>query len=297
MTGIHKRSAEKRSSSYNNMLCPILQPLRLYSKATNSINDKTDFMAFESTVEITRGGVETKHGALKENPVSETESFDLVFAIPAPITIVRSNIAAFEEDSVRTLLTRYEGVDVLPKGWRQGPSSKGIQVVYGEVAGNGSEWYTMKTTATLNVTASKAARTLMRNDMVPKFDEMTKEVKVMEKLSNASEIRHVTAKSVMFTAARDFSVVSTYREESNGRILIATRSVEYIPERKGYVRATVLISGYVVIPHPTDSNMCEMSVIAHMDLGGNLPARVVRYLGLSAPIKLVEKIREIVLIA
>ncbi|EGZ06410.1 hypothetical protein PHYSODRAFT_319813 [Phytophthora sojae] len=250
-------------------------------------------MAFESTVEITRGGVETKQGApQQEAPVGESESA-LTFAIPAPIAAVRANVQAFEEDSIRKLLTRYEGLDVLPSGWRDGPSSKGIQVVYGEVAG--SEWYTMKTTGTLHVSAAKAAQLLMRCDMVPKFDEMTKEVKAMEKLSDASEVRRVTAKSVMFTAARDFSVVSTYRQEASGRILIATRSVEYVPERKGYVRATILISGYVVTPHPTKPNECEMSVIAHMDLGGNLPAMVVRYLGLSAPIKLVEKIHEVTL--
>ncbi|KAL4166626.1 hypothetical protein KRP22_013881 [Phytophthora ramorum] len=248
-------------------------------------------MAFESTVEITRGGVETKQGApQQETPVAEADTA-MTFAILAPIASVRANIQAFEEDSIRLLLTRYDGLDVLPNGWRQGPSSKGIQVVYGEIAG--SEWYSMKTTGTLHVSAAKAAQILMRCDMVPKFDEMTKEVKTMEKLSDASEVRRVTAKSVMFTAARDFSVVSTYREEASGRLLIATRSVEYVPERKGYVRATILISGYVVTPHPSNPNMCEMSVIAHMDLGGNLPAMVVRYLGLSAPIKLVEKIHDI----
>ncbi|CAH0475186.1 unnamed protein product [Peronospora belbahrii] len=250
-------------------------------------------MAFESTVEITRGSIKTKQGApQQENPLEESSSA-LTFSIPAPIASVRANIRAFEDDSIRKLLQRYDGVDVLPNGWREGPSNKDTQVVYGEVAG--SEWYTMKTTGTLHVSASKAAAILMRCDMVPKFDDMTKEVKTMEKLSDVSEVRRVTAKSVMFTAARDFSVVSTFHEETSGRLLIATRSVEHVPERKGYVRAIILISGYVVTPHPTNPNMCDISVIAHMDLGGNLPAMVVRYLGLSAPIKLVEKIHEVTL--
>ncbi|CAI5703633.1 unnamed protein product [Peronospora effusa] len=248
-------------------------------------------MTFESTVEITRGRVETKHSApSQEKPVNETESVR-TFSIPAPIALVRAHIRAFEDDSMYKLLQRYDGIDVLPNGWRQGPCNKGIQVVCGEVAG--SEWYTMKTTGTLDVSASKAAAILMRCDMVPKFDDMTKGVKTMEKLSDASEVRRVTAKSVMFTAARDFSVVSTHRKEPNGRFLIATRSVEHVPERKGYVRATIHISGYVLTPHPINPDMCEISVVAHMDLGGNMPAMVVRYLGMSAPIKLVEKIREV----
>ena len=248
-------------------------------------------MTFESTVEITRGSVETKHGApSSESPVTDS-TLAPTFSIPAPIATVRANVQAFEADSMQNLLQRYDGVDVLPSGWRQGPQNKGIQVVYGEV--QGSEWYTMKTTGMLQVSASKAAAILMHCDMVPKFDEMTKEVKTLETLSDVSEVRHVTAKSVMFTTARDFSVVSTFREEASGRLLIATRSVEYVPARKGYVRATIHISGYVVTPHATDANMCELSVIAHMDLGGNLPAMVVRYLGLSAPIKLIEKIRDV----
>ncbi|KAG7395475.1 hypothetical protein PHYBOEH_003705 [Phytophthora boehmeriae] len=252
-------------------------------------------MAFTSTVELTRGGdlaPQTKHSApdaASESPVSES----VTFSIPAPIAAVRSNLQEFEDDSMKKLQTRYDGLDVLPNGWREGPCSKGIQVVYGEVAG--SEWYTMKTTGTLHVSADKAAAILMDCNMVPKFDDMTREVKPLEKLSEFSEVRQVSAKPVMFTTARDFSVVSTYRKMEDGRHLIATRSVEFVPERKGFVRATILISGYVVVPHPTDPNMCEMSVIAHMDLGGNLPAMVVRYLGLSAPIKLVEKIHEITL--
>ncbi|KAI9920466.1 hypothetical protein PsorP6_015805 [Peronosclerospora sorghi] len=248
-------------------------------------------MALESTVVTTRSSMKTKQSAaqVEENPATETRDF----SIPAPIEAVRANVQAFEQESLCKLLQRYNGMDVLPNGWRDGPCDKGIQVVYGEVAG--SEWYTMKTTGTLDVSASKAAHLLMRCDMVPKFDDMTREVKALETLSDASEVRRVSAKSVMFTAARDFSVVSTYREESSGRHLIATRSVEHVPERKGYVRALILISGYVVTPHASDPNTCEMSVIAHMDLGGKLPAMVVRYLGLSAPIKLVDKIREVTL--
>ncbi|RLN85185.1 hypothetical protein BBJ28_00009609 [Nothophytophthora sp. Chile5] len=248
-------------------------------------------MVFNSSVEISRGVVD----AVKLNaPDSQEPKSDaLTFSIPAPIRTVRSNIQAFEEDSLRKLMTRFDGADVMPNGWREGPSSKGIQVVYGEVAG--SEWYTMKTTGVLHVSADKAAHILMSAAMVPKFDDMTREVKVVEKLSEYSEVRLVSAKPVMFTTARDFCVVSTYRNEPDGRVLIATRSVEHLALRKGFVRATILISGYVVVPHPTNPNMCEMSVVAHMDLGGNLPAMVVRYLGLSAPIKLVEKIHEITL--
>lgn len=248
-------------------------------------------MVLNSGVEIAHGNVDTIKMATIEEQEAKVNAVRAL-AIPAPITTVRSCLEEFESDSVQRLLLRYSGADVLPNGWRDGPESKGIKVSYGEVSG--SDWYTMRTTGKLRVSAAKAAKILMAADMVPKFDEMTKEVKLLERLSEATEVRMVSAKSVMFTSARDFCVASTVRREASGRILIATRSVEH-PQghQKGYTRALIYISGYVVTPDPKDPNACELSVVAHMDLGGNMPAMVVRYLGLSAPIKLVQKIDEV----
>lgn len=248
---------------------------------------------------VLSSGVEIAHGAsvdpIKFASVEEQERKVLAvraLPVPAPISAVRSHLEEFENDSVARLLVRYAGADVQPGGWRDGPESNGIKVVYGEVAG--SDWFTMRTTGKLRVSAAKAARVLMAADMVPKFDEMTKEVRLLERLSEATEVRVVSAKSVMFTSARDFCVASTVRREASGRVVIATRSVDH-PQgsQKGYVRALIYISGYVVTPDPEDPNACELAVVAHMDLGGNMPAMVVRYLGLSAPIKLVQKIQEV----
>lgn len=247
---------------------------------------------------VLSSGIEVAHGSMDSIKMATIEEQEAkvqqvrALSIPAPITTVRACLEEFENDSVQRLLLRYSGADVLPNGWREGPDSHGINVVYGEVPG--SDWYTMRTTGKLRVSAAKAAKILMSADMVPKFDDMTKEVKLLERLSEATEVRLVSAKSIMFTSARDFCVASTVRREANGRILIATRSVEH-PQghQKGYVRALIYISGYVVTPDPKDPNACEVAVVAHMDLGGNLPAMVVRYLGLSAPIKLVQKIDEV----
>jgi len=211
--------------------------------------------------------------------------------VPIPATVVRTYLSEFEEDSLRRLLTRFAGDDVVD-GWSKGPESNGIQVLHGAV--EGSSWHTMCTTGKVRVTADKAARLLVSAEMVPKFDDMTKEVRVVEKLSDATEVRVVSCKSVMFTSARDFVVATTVRREADGRILIATRSVDHpAGKRAGYTRALSYISGYVVTPDPVDPNACVVSVIAHMDLGGNMPAMVINYLGLSAPIKLVEKIRDV----
>ncbi|DBA01912.1 TPA: hypothetical protein N0F65_005101 [Lagenidium giganteum] len=224
----------------------------------------------------------------------QSKMIDLVVPVPAPT--VRAHLSEFEDDSVRRLLLRQSGKDVLPNGWKEGPHSNGIQVYHGEVADN--SWNTMMTTGKLAVSAEKAMRVLVNPDYVPKYDEMTATVRVLEVLSEATQIRLVSCKSVMFTGARDFCVATTVRKEASGRIVIATRSVEH-PEgvQSGYVRALSYISGYILTPDPTNPDACEIAVLAHMDLGGYMPAMVINYVGLSAPIKLVEKIHEVTLAA
>lgn len=248
-------------------------------------------MVLNSSVELTRGVSEPVKATAPEAEDAAVKQV-LTVSIPAPISLVRPYIDVFANDSVNRILLRDSGADVMPNGWIEGPSSNGISVVYGEVAG--SKWYTMKTTGMLDVSARKAAQVLMAADMVPKYDDMTKEVKVLEKLNANTEVRLASCKGIMFTSPRDFCVVTTYREEADGRVIIATRSVDHpAGHRSGYVRAHMLISGYIVTPHPSDPNKCELKVVAHIDLGGNLPIMVVRYLGLSAPIKMVEKVREV----
>jgi hypothetical protein len=217
------------------------------------------------------------------------------YSVPVPIAVVRSHLSVYEDDCVRRLLTRTAGADLVD-GWTKGPESNGISVVHGRV--EGTSWRSLRTTGKLYVSAEKAARVLMAADMVPKYDDMTKSVQVIEKLSDVTEVRLASCNAVLITSPRDLCVTTTVRHEPSGRIVIATRSVDHpAGDRDGYVRALSYISGYVLTPDPHDPNVCEMALNAHMALGGNMPAFVVRYLGLSAPIKLVEKIREVVLAA
>lgn len=227
-----------------------------------------------------------------QNEDAEKEIDIQALVCPIPIAVVRAHLSAFEEESIRRLLLRYSGADVLPKGWTEGPKSNGIQVVYGEV--KDSAWHTMRTTGKVAVPAHKVAQVLVDPIMVPQYDDMTKEVKVLEVFNDRTQARLVSAKAVMFTSARDFCVVTTVQREESGRILIATRSADH-PDgnQSGYVRAISHISGYIVTPDASDPNACEVSVLAHMDLGGSIPAMVIKYLGLSAPIKLVEKIGQV----
>lgn len=208
------------------------------------------------------------------------------------IVTIREQVEAFEKESIRRMVVRDAGKDI--EKWLTGPSKNGVNVFYSPV--EHSEWFTMKSTTIVNLSPDEALAMLTGEQNVPMYDEMTAKVTCLEHLSDKTEIRLVDAKSVMFTTARDFCVATTIEKDAEGRIIIATRSVTH-PEgrddRKGFCRATSMISGFVITPLD-DNNSCHVSVLAHMDLGGYMPAVVLKFLGLTAPIKLLSKVKELV---
>jgi len=126
------------------------------------------------------------------------------------------------------------------------------------------------------------------------FDEMTDNCRVIEDVCPATKtsVRYVQAKPVFPTSARDFLVV-TAEERMDDMIVIATRSIHHhaVPEQKGYVRAKTHISGYII--RKVSPTTCEVTLVVHMDLGGYMPAPVINFLGTSAPIKLLKKLRSL----
>ncbi|KAL0583294.1 hypothetical protein ABG067_006795 [Albugo candida] len=267
------------------------QRVKKEDKATN-----TDFEYFiqSTSTKAKDGKSETKTDktiSISSGQVSIEETHDL--KVPLPIEIVRDNLDEIKDDLFQRLLVRYAGTDVVPDGWIEGPNSNGVQVVHGSVRDN--SWHTMKATGKLPCNPEEALRLLADRDMVPRFDDMTKEIRLLEQLDEHTEVRLVSCKGVMFTTPRDFCVVTSVRCEKSGRCLVATRSVEHTgSKQEGYTRALSYISGYVITPDSDDPNICEVAIIAHMDLGGHVPAFVVRQLGLSSPIDLFKSIRKLV---
>jgi hypothetical protein len=128
-------------------------------------------------------------------------------------------------------------------------------------------------------------------------------------------------------------VATTWSELTDGSLLIVSRSVpDMLACQSGYVRGSVVISGFLIQPQnkdnldPIRSNdfikakdksmesmesksrefhsinaeesnqelMCKVTLCAHTELGGTLPASVINMLSTSAPLKMLSAIREIV---
>lgn len=130
---------------------------------------------------------------------------------------------------------------------------------------------------------------------------------LLVKVSERTSIRRMCFKPVWPTKPRDFLCCTTWREQEDGSLLVCTRSV---PEKlreveEGYVRGTILISGYSIQPYHTlkkddiyyndDINAfgCKVTLIAHTDLGGGMPPWIINMLSSEAPLKMLIKIRGI----
>jgi START domain len=119
-------------------------------------------------------------------------------------------------------------------------------------------------------------------------------------------IRRVACKPVWPTAPRDFVVCTTWEESEDGCILLCTRSVpDHFKEKVGnYVRGFINVSGYYIQPKstldPSDpayndcpEGGCKVTLAAHTELGGSLPASVINMLSTAAPVKILNRVRDI----
>ncbi len=117
-------------------------------------------------------------------------------------------------------------------------------------------------------------------------------------------MRRVMFKGIWPTSPRDFLGCTTWRPFPDGSVIIATRSprdsLKHCPEASGYVRGSILISGYLIQPAEVFNNPSvvppghvKVTLQAHTELGGTLPTGIINSLSSAAPLKIVNTIADI----
>jgi hypothetical protein len=114
----------------------------------------------------------------------------------------------------------------------------------------------------------------------------------------------MVAKGVWPTDPRDFVIFSTWfpMADSEGTCVIISKSFsdDYFLPKKGYVRGQIVMSGYIIQPLEcvdaddpiftgfvgSKSGKSKLTLVAHTELGGNLPSSVINMLSCSAPVKI-----------
>ena len=68
---------------------------------------------------------------------------------------------------------------------------------------------------------------------------------------------------------------------------------DLLPPQRGFVRGTLMISGYVIEAVPDRPQSARVTMCAHSDLGGQLPSSLINALSVNAPIKILTAISEV----
>lgn len=98
-------------------------------------------------------------------------------------------------------------------------------------------------------------------------------------LNRHNDIGYYGAKFPWPLANRDFCNMRSWMEFTNGEFLIFNHSVPHndCPEKKGFVRAKSIVTGYYVQPMPNNPGGCILIYVTHTDLGGSIPHGVINY--------------------
>lgn len=155
-----------------------------------------------------------------------------------------------------------------------------------------SPWAILKATVTIRASLDTISTIVYDLNNITDIDEMVKVATVVEDISNDISIRHVSAKPVFPTTARDFVVCSTRTVlDERKSVVITTKSIEHpdvVPERRTHVRANMHISGYLIEQLDDGSSSCKVTLICHTNLGGSVPSALINTFSTSAPLKLMQ---------
>ena len=123
----------------------------------------------------------------------------------------------------------------------------------------------------------------------------------MHAVDDRTVIRRLAYKAVWPTSARDFIACTTWRELEDGSLLVVTKSGhnEMVSPPKGFVRGQVLAGGYWIQPSPENGSSdipkgcCRVTLVAHTDLGGSIPASLINAVSASAPVNILTLLHEL----
>ena len=170
----------------------------------------------------------------------------------------------------------------------------------------GSAWNAVSCTTRIDADVATIFDLLYDDSRNPEFDKMFDFITPLVVVDPKTAIRRVCCKPVWPTAPRDLLVCTTHTEQDDGSRIICSRFApdDILAKQKGYVRATLLISGYWIQPlsclPPADplfekdnDRACKLTLTIHSDLGGYLPASLMNYVTTDTPLNTMSLIRQV----
>lgn len=143
----------------------------------------------------------------------------------------------------------------------------------------------IKGTGIINAPPEFVYRIVRNTENNVKLDDMLKETRVIDRITDTTVVVHLIFKAVWPTSPRDFTLISTAGRYNETTLVEAGVSVvdPRLPEEKGYVRGNLLCGGYVIKTCPGKSDQCEVTYVSQAELKGNIPTFAVNKVSESQP--------------
>eukprot|EP00596_Hydrurales_sp_CCMP1899_P005757 CAMPEP_0119038012 /NCGR_PEP_ID=MMETSP1177-20130426/6657_1 /TAXON_ID=2985 /ORGANISM="Ochromonas sp, Strain CCMP1899" /LENGTH=218 /DNA_ID=CAMNT_0007000013 /DNA_START=134 /DNA_END=787 /DNA_ORIENTATION=- len=148
-----------------------------------------------------------------------------------------------------------------------------------------SVWQVIKAVTNIKSDKMEIFKLVNSDTRMGEYDDMFDFCQPIAIIDECTSIRRLCFKPVWPTAPREFLCCTTWKELKDGSLIVSSRSVpdDVIAAEEGFVRGSIIVSGYWIQPYNTlkkddvlYSNCkdagCKVTLIAHTDLGGDIPA-------------------------
>lgn len=174
--------------------------------------------------------------------------------------------------------------------WRLERDKDGIQIYTSAV--EGSSIRAVK--AVTSMYADMDQLILMLNDPTKRheWDENTGDAYVVRELNDDDQVAYFHVKLPWPVQDRDFVTNMVWQRDENGAQMTSTLLTGEVPKNKKRVRVTEGFNDLTLVR--ADDGLITMSMIAHLDPAGPIPAWLINMLSVDAPYKSLQTLRALV---
>ncbi|CAH3185389.1 unnamed protein product [Porites evermanni] len=178
----------------------------------------------------------------------------------------------------------YEGTEGTD-GWITVGNVKGVDIMKRPPRAGERPWDCLKGTSVICAPIHYILAYVESLDFRGEWDDLFVKGETVEQYDPITKVARTQFKPVWPASGRDFCNFVVLRELAEGVFCQAYEAVEHenCPEVKDFVRAEIIIGGFVVKELSSDPPSCLVTYITRVDLKGKLPVRLVNKVTSSQP--------------
>lgn len=265
--------------------------------------------SFRSRLATVDGQVAAHGGELEEGPAMNWEVGGRSISLRRTVT----QYGEEEKDMVQELLDSVADKPIPgSRPWRLVRQRRGIMIWTSAVSN--SAWFRIRGRMSCLASPAQLLSLLLDDRRIGEYDGLFDSIELVDRVDDRTSIRLSCYKAIWPTRPRDFLIKTTWEEFADGAVVIVTKSVGHpmCPESPTYIRGKMVCCGYLITPQwviggPDESIISveegtdgavigsEITMYAHTDLGGALPATVINRLCKKPAYRILRKIQKMIM--